>query len=178
MLSIKTYFRNRKLNRMKSHLEVFKTIHRGEYKTARLMTTKKGDSIYLVHTANTRGNQIYSGHIFLITGKKPKGINRLQYTVSRKGEEPYLLIGEMDYERVNQGIGSELIRFLEDIARQQGIITIKGLLSDYELKSHRERLMFFCAKHGFDVVMGKVPIPVMGADFEGLIAVKSLNEQK
>lgn len=151
-------------------LKSFMKIEGEEYQGAKLITTSKGNLVYLAHIAFLKGSKIENGFIYIITGGRSYRTDRLNYVISLCREQPYLLIGDIQYDRINEGIGTELLKYIEEIARSQEVKIIKGWLSDIDLQDHRDRLLHFYSKNGFDITQGIMT----GLNREGLVATKDI----
>jgi GNAT superfamily N-acetyltransferase len=106
--------------------------------------------VYLVHTAV----EADLGNIHILTRNGLDG--NLQYLVGGD-KEKYLRICDTRYQALNQGIGSQILAFLEEIARQKQCDRINGWLSPVDLNDHGDRLLHFCDKNGFMLTEDKMP---------------------
>jgi len=52
----------------------------------------------------------------------------------------------------NRGIGSALLKLMESVARERGVMGIMGDLSDVD-KDHYEKLSYFYKKHGYSFTL-------------------------
>jgi GNAT superfamily N-acetyltransferase len=162
---INKYLYNNRIKQLKARLEKIEIEKGVEYQTQKLIRMKNGDPVYLVHCSSSENGQVNLGYIQVLTSK---GVDRsLKYLVA-EDERRYIKIGAIGHEIRNQGIGTQLLAFLDEIAKQEGIYKITGWLSPVELENHRERLLHFCAKNGYQLTQGKmINIPIAG-----LIATK------
>jgi len=131
------------------------------YQEARLTRTKEGMPVYLIHVAAADD----LGNIHILTRNGLDG--NLQYLVGGE-KEKYLRICDTRYRALNQGIGSEVIAFLEEIARHKQCDRINGWLSPVDLNDHGERLLHFCDKNGFKLTEEKTSY----SNVNGLYATK------
>jgi len=161
------YLYNERLCELNERLEEFKKKNGEVNQTNKLAKTKNGSPIYLVHSPLLEDGQIYAGCIYVLT---TKGFDKsLNYMVV-KDEHNYLKIGDITHEMLNQGIGTELLRYLEEIAGESGINKITAWLSPKDIDTHRERLFYFYKKNGYQIIQRKIP----RLDVEGVYAIKHL----
>lgn len=167
MSFVKDYFYNRKLKQLEQVLKQFEVDLKEDSQTEKLVTTKNRVPVYLVHRTSSENGQIFGGFIYALTTKGI--IGSLNYTV-RRDKEQSLYLTDINYELINQGIGTQALIFLDEIAVKSGIHKITGWLSPLDLKTNKERLLHFYTKNGYQVAEGKDPVWNM----QSLIAVKYL----
>lgn len=164
---ISKFIYNERLRELKEQLEEFKRKKGHESQTNKLTRTKIGSPIYLVHWPLLENGQIYAGCFYVLT---TKGMDRsINYMIVEDGYE-YIKIGDIRHEMVNQGIGTQLLIYLDEIAMQNGIRRITAWLSPKDLDTHKERLFHFYQKNGYHIAQKKIP----RLNVDGIFATKSL----
>ncbi|MEA4926630.1 MAG: GNAT family N-acetyltransferase [Syntrophomonadaceae bacterium] len=159
---IDSYFYNIRLARVQDRREGLKIEKGKEYRGEKLTRVKNGDPLYLINCTSMEKNL---GCIYAITHKR---IDRcLKYLVVAD-QSKYIKIGDLRHEIIGQGIGTQLLIYLEEIARSEGANKITGWLSPVDLNHHRARLLHFYEKNGYQVTQGKMANMII----EGLIATK------
>jgi len=164
---INKYLYNIRLKQLQDCLERIEIEKGMEYQTEKLIKMKNGDPAYLVHCTSSENGHVNMGCIHILTHKGPD--RSLNYLVAAN-EHKYMKIGDIRHEIRNQGIGTQLLVFLDEIAKQEGIYRITAWLSPVDLESHRERLLHFYDKNGYQITQGKIISMII----EGLIATKYL----
>lgn len=150
-----SYFYNKRLKKLEKVLQTYKEEKNESYHTAKLVKTKRGVPVYLVHCILSEDGQIYGGFIFVLTTKGFDGC--LNYEALR-GNGQSIHIGDINHKMLNQGIGSHLLKYLDEIAIENGIKKITGWLSPLDLKSNREKLLHFYGKNGYQIAEEKDPV--------------------
>lgn len=154
MSFIKEYFYNRKLKQLEGCLSEFKKDLNEDCQTEKLIRTKNGAPVYLVHRGTLENGQIYGGFVYAITEKGL--IGSLNYTILRDTEQS-IYIADIHYDLFNQGIGTQALQFLDEIALKISLKKITVWLSPLDLKNNRERLMHFYTKNGYHIAEEKDP---------------------
>jgi hypothetical protein len=159
---INKYLFNLRLARLQEHLDSLKIEKGKEYQGVKLTKMKNGDLIYLTNCISPERNL---GCIYVITRSgADKSLNYLMVHDQYK----YMKIGEIRHKIINQGIGTQMLIYLEEIGRLEGVGKITGWISPIELNDHGERLLHFFEKNGYQVSQGKIVNMII----EGLIATK------
>lgn len=132
-------------------IEVFKEYLNYNYKSHKLIITKQKEKMYLVHeNGNAQDLFNYDGRIYVLSSKGIIGL--LEYEAIKN---PYVLtIKDIQFkepEYYGIGIGTNIIKYLEEYAFEENIILIKGILEQYDIEHYREKLMNFYSKHDFNV---------------------------
>ena len=142
---IKNYLQERKLIALQQNLERFKKYSDNEnyYQGEKLIVTKKGEPIYLVHILIDSCGFI---RVMDINGH----CGRLTYIMQTNDEKSIVSIGDIVHKKLNQGIGTEILIYLEQIAKEANIDVITGWLSPVDF-GHKDRLIHFYIKNGFDI---------------------------
>lgn len=168
---IKNYFfKKREIGKLYRQLDLIKRFPKEKYLGYKLITSKKGRIIFLVHTAFLNLDIIDYGSVYIISGETVNlSSNRLSYVVTQDPNGSYLLIADIIHDRINEGIGTELLNYVDEIARAQGLSFIKGYLSNRDF-DHTDRLLHFYQKNGFSIATGAIP----GSNMEGQIVIKYL----
>ncbi len=167
MSFIQKYIYNKRLKQLDQLLEAYKEERIEDYQPERIIKSKNGAPIYLVHCTSTEDGQLYGGFIYVLTIKGFNGC--LSYTVLRN-KDLCIHIEDINHKILKQGIGTQSLMYLDEIARESSINKITGWLSPIDLGTHRERLLHFYTKNGYQITEGKVP----NLNFEGLIITKIL----
>lgn len=161
---INKHIYNLRLARIQENLESLKIEQGRDYQGAKLVKMKNGDPIYLTNCFSPKENL---GCIFVITRSR---LDRsLNYLVVHD-QYKYIKIGNMRHEIINQGIGTQMLLYLEEIGRLERVSRITAWLSPVDLDSHRERLLHFYEKNGYQLNQGKIA----NMTIKGLIATKSI----
>lgn len=168
---IKNYFiKKRQMGKLYRQLDLIKRFPKEKYLGHKLITSKKGSMMFLVHTAFLNLDRIEYGSLYIINGETVNILsNKLSYVVTREPDGSNLLITDIIHDTINEGIGTELLNYVDEIARAQGLSSIKGYLSNRDF-DHRDRLLHFYQKNGFSMALGEIP----GANMEGQMVIKSL----
>lgn len=153
----------KRMKELEKCLEAYKIEPNDHYEAEKLVETIP---VYLIHCTYSEDGQVYSGNIHVLTSKGFDGT--LSYTINQSCNS--ILIHDIKHKLRNKGIGSQLLIYLEDIAREKGINKIIGWLSPLDLDTHEKRLIHFFKKNGYEIAEGKVP----NLNIEGLIAAKSV----
>lgn len=148
-------------------LEEFKFVKRESYKAEKLIETKKGLPVYLIHSSLSQDGEVYAGNIDVLTGKGFDG--NLKYLVG-SDEDKFIKIGDIRHENLNQGIGTNLLIYMDEIARDLKAPKITGWISPVHLRTHGERLLYFFKKNGYQFT----PKKITGITIRGLIIIKHL----
>ncbi|MGI5921095.1 MAG: hypothetical protein ACOX6I_05100 [Syntrophomonadaceae bacterium] len=156
----------KRMEQLEKQLEVYKSEPNDYYEAEKLVMTKHGVPVYLIHCIYSENEQVYSGNIHVLTARGFSGT--LSYDIEPAGQS--ILIKNINHKPRNQGIGSQLLIYLDEIAKSKGVNKISAWLSPLDLETHRKRLMHFCAKNGYQVAESKVP----NINIDGLIATKML----
>jgi|GEM_PF-2099846 len=160
---------NSRLRRLQECLQKFKNEKGMDYQTAILKKMKNGYPVYLVLCTSSEDGQVYVGCIHVVTTKgSDRGLTYLVVTDECK----YIKIGDIRHETLNQGIGTQMLIILDEIANEYSIYKITAWLSPKDLETHRERLLHFYEKNGYELTQGKDT----DMNIEGLIATKYLRE--
>jgi GNAT superfamily N-acetyltransferase len=164
---INKYLYNNRVIKLKGRLDEFRSDEGVECQTAKLTKMKNGDPVYLIPYTSSEDGQVYVGGINVLTVKGfDRGLNYLVVT----NEFKYIKIGAIKHDTINQGIGTQLLIMLDEIAQQVGIHKITGWLSPLDLETHRERLLHFCDKNGYQLTPGENS----NMNIEGFIYTKYL----
>ncbi len=160
---------NSRLEKLQERLEKFQSEKGIDYRTAKLTKMKNGDPAYLVPCTLSEDGEVYMGCIHVLTTKgADRGLTFLVVTDECK----YIKIGDIRHETVNQGIGTQLLIIIDEMAAKDSIYKITAWLSPQDLETHRERLLHFYEKNGYELTLGKDT----DMNIEGLIATKYLRE--
>jgi GNAT superfamily N-acetyltransferase len=137
--------------RISEDIELFKTYLDSNYKSDKLIITKNREKMYLVHeNGNLKDASNYNGRIYVLSDKGIIGL--LEYEAIKS---PYIItikniqFKEPDY--YGKGIGTSIIKYLQEYALKEKIVLIKGILEQYDIDHYRETLMNFYSKHDFNV---------------------------
>lgn len=132
-------------------IELFKQYIGVKYKSDKLIVTKTKEVVYIVHeNDDCEDSHSYQGHIYVLSCDGIVGL--LTYTTIK--ELSILLIKDMQFKDPKYygiGIGSSIMKQLQEFAIQEKIKLIKGKLSTYDIENNRDRLMNFYSKHDFNV---------------------------
>lgn len=162
---INKYMYNIRLGHMQEQLEKL-TIEKGKnYLSEKLTITKNGDPLYLINYSSIENGYLDLGCIHVLT---PKGFDRNLHYLVVPDKNKYIKIGDIRHEIICQGIGTQLLIFLEEIAKSEGINKITAWLSPVDLDNHRDRLLHFYEKNGYQITQGKINNMLI----EGLMAAK------
>lgn len=161
------YLYNRRLKKLDKLLRNFKTQNNQTYHTEKLVKTRRGKPVYLVHCFSAEDDQCEGGFIYVLT---TKGFDGCLNYIDLKENEQRIRIVDLNHKKHNKGIGSQLLKYLEEIIANNGVSMIIAPLSPIVLKSHGDRLMHFFEKNGYRLTVEKDPI----LKIKGLIAAKSL----
>lgn len=139
---IKKYIEDRNENLLKRKIKGLRINPEG-FKGEKFIKTKYSQSIYFVH--------LNFGILGVIKILSIKGyLGKLSYTLNNSGGKRAINIGDIQYKLVNQGIGSELINYLEEIADGEKVTYLTGWISPVDF-DHKERLLHFYQKNGFEI---------------------------
>lgn len=161
------YIYNERIRKLKERLEDFKRKNGTQNQTNKLTKTKNGLPIYLVHCPLSEDEQLYAGSIYVLT---TQGLDKCLNYMVVTDEYEYIKIGAIRHEMVNQGIGTQLLIFLDEKAAESGINRITAWLSPRDLDTHRERLFHFYKKNGYTITQKKIP----SLNVDGIFATKCL----
>lgn len=132
-------------------IELFKEYLDYQYKSSKLIFSKNREQMYLIHENDNKSDILsYSGRIYVLSVKGIIGL--LEYDAIKN--LCMITIKDIQFklpEYYGIGIGSGLIKFLQEYAIKENVILIKGNLEPYDIEYNRERLMNFYAKHDFNV---------------------------
>ncbi|MEN6325348.1 MAG: GNAT family N-acetyltransferase [Syntrophomonas sp.] len=167
---MQNYLYKKRIKNLEIRLEVFKSEPNEYYRTEKLVETKRGVPVYLIHCTYSEDEQTYSGNIHVLTSKGFDGT--LSYDIEPTGQS--IKICDIKHTLKNQGIGAQLLIYLDEIARESGINKVTGWLSPIDLDTHRERLIHFYEKNGYQIAEGRVP----NLNIDGLIATKYLYKER
>ncbi|PKM77810.1 MAG: hypothetical protein CVU90_04985 [Firmicutes bacterium HGW-Firmicutes-15] len=167
MSFLQKYLFNKRLKQLEELLEAYKKERNEDCQTKKTTKTKNGAPIYLVHCPSLEEGQLFGGFIYLLTTKGFDGC--LSYTVLRDKEQ-WIHIDDIHHKILNQGIGTQLLMYIDEISRESNIKRIIAWLSPIDLGSHKERLLHFYMKNGYQIAEGKDPVWTN----QGLIATKYL----
>lgn len=122
-----------------------------KYKSNKLIETKNKEKIYLVHeNDNSEDKANYRGQIYVLSNSGIIGL--LVYEAIRN---PHVItiknihFSHPDYYGI--GIGTGLIKYLQEYAITEEVKLIKGILDQYDIDHYRDTLMNFYAKHDFNI---------------------------
>jgi GNAT superfamily N-acetyltransferase len=163
---LKNYIYKKKLKKLEDKLAVYKYEPNEYYQTEKFVKTKRGVPVYLIHCTYSEDGQVYSGNIHVLTTKGFDGT--LSYIIDTKSQS--IRICDIKHKLRNQGIGAQLLIYLDEIAKESSINKITGWLSPLDLDTHREKLLHFLSQNGYKIAEGKVP----NLNIDGLIATKIL----
>lgn len=132
-------------------IEFFKQYIGAKYKSDKLIVTKTKEKVYIVHeNEDCEGNYSYQGHIYVLSSAGIVGL--LNYTAIK--DPSILLIKDIQFKDPKYygiGIGSAIMKQIQEFAIKERIKLIKGELSSYDIENNRDRLMNFYSKHDFNV---------------------------
>lgn len=166
MSFLQDYLNKKRMKKLEDRFEIYKSQPNEYYQTEKLVRTKNGIPAYLIHCTYSEDGQVYSGCIHVLTAKGFYGT--LSYTI----ESPEIIkICAIKHKHRNKGIGTQLLMYLEELARERGINKIICWLSPLYLENHREQLLHFYFKNGYQIAEGNVP----NLNIEGLMAAKYLS---
>lgn len=157
----------KRLKQLNLPLEEFKLGKSDCYKTNKLIQTKNGLPVYLIHSALSQDGEVFGGSIDVLTNQGFDG--NLKYLVG-SDEDKFVKIGDIRHGNLNQGIGTQLLIYLDDIARELDAKKITGWISPVHLRNHGERLLYFYKKNGYQITPEKIP----SLSIKGLFATKYL----
>lgn len=152
---------NWRLSQLEQILADSKNRIRDGYQEEKLTQTKDGLPVYLIHVSVEDD----LGNIHVLTTGGLDG--HLQYLVGGNSSK-YLRICDTKHQALNQGIGSEILQYLEEVARQKQCDRIIGWLSPIDLNDHGDRLLHWCDKNGYQITEEKTPY----SNMKGLYATK------
>lgn len=161
------YLYNQKFKKLKENLIAFKEEQNESYQTEKLIKTTRGVPVYLVHCTSSEDGQLYGGFIYVLTTKGFNGC--LNYTVLNRNDQS-IHVSDISHKIYNQNIGSQLLMFLDEIAMNNNIKKITACISPIDINTHKERLLHFYMKNGYQIADGKDPV----WKIQGLIATKYL----
>lgn len=143
---LKNYSEKKSLNAINNHLERLLSIddYKECYLGRKLVKTKNRDNVCLVHFIFEQMGIIKAIDRYGNGGK-------LTYLFLRDENNNYIKIGDIEYKKINQGIGSEALFYLCEFAQQNNVKYIKGWLAPVDLSNHKERLIHFYKKNGFKI---------------------------
>lgn len=139
---IKRYIDNKNEKLLKKNVDHLIT-DPDDYKGKKLVKTKNGQSLYFVQL------NIESLEIIKVIGTKGY-LGKLTYVFNDSEGQRSINIGDIQHKPVNQGIGSELIKYLEETAKAENITYLTGWVSPVDF-DHKERLLHFYQKNGFEI---------------------------
>jgi hypothetical protein len=132
-------------------IELFKNYLDLKYKSNKLIVTKTRERMYLVHENNDEPDtSSFDGRIYVLSTSGIIGL--LTYELIKMPR--VILIKDIQYKEPDYygiGIGSGIINFLQNYAKEKKIGLIKGTLDTYDIENNRERLMNFYSKHDFNI---------------------------
>jgi GNAT superfamily N-acetyltransferase len=163
---MQNYFYKKRIKKLQKRLDIFKSEPNDYYRAEKLVQTKRGVPVYLIHCTYSEDGQEYSGCIYVLTTKGFDGA--LSYTIEPSGQS--IIIRGINHKIKNKGIGTQLLIYLDEIARGTGDNKITGWLSPIDLETHGKRLIHFYERNGYQVAEGKVP----NLNIDGLIVTKYL----
>lgn len=161
---MQNYLYKKRIKKLEERLEVFKSEPNDYYQAEKLVQTKRGVPVYLIHSSYSEDGQVYSGNIHVLNTKGFDG--SLSYTIEPSCQT--ITICAISHKLRNQGIGTQLLIYLDEIAGKSSINKITGWLSPLDLETHRKRLFHFFSKNGYQITEGKVP----NLNIDGLFATK------
>lgn len=132
-------------------IEVFKQYLDYKYKSNKLIVNKKREKMYLVHeNSNEEDVSNYSGRLYVLSIKGIIGL--LEYEAIKT---PYVItiksIQFKDPDYYGIGLGSALLKYLQEYASEENVTLIKGVLEAYDVEHYREKLKNFYSKHDFNI---------------------------
>ncbi|GEM_PF-631239 len=149
------YERLKNEDNLKYNLEKKKYNLKVHFESEKLIKDKKGESLYLINFLDKQSNSFYerTGDIYFVSELGDEG--KLFYSIKRnifdKENEEYIEIIDILPERNNLGIGTEALKYLEEIALKNSIKYIVGELSPVDLQDHQDRLLHFYQKNGYKI---------------------------
>lgn len=161
------YLYNRRLKKLDKRMHDFRSLNNKTYQTEKLVKTKRGRPVYLVHCIAPEDDPFNGGFIYVLTTKGFEGC--LNYILFKSSEERIKIVN-LNHKKQNQGLGSQMLNYLDELAAIYGINMIFAPLSPIDLRSHGDRLMHFFEKNGYRITAEKDPI----LNVKGLIAAKSV----
>lgn len=151
---IPEYEKLKNVDNLKYHLEQ-KKYNRNDFESEKLVRVKNEKDIYLINFLDSERNVFFGGRggdIYFVSKFGDEG--KLFYSINssfNKESEEYIKIIDILPERYNLGIGTEALKYLEEIAVKHGIKRIVGELSFVDLSTHEERLIHFYKKNGYTI---------------------------
>lgn len=137
---------------LQTDFDRFKQYLKDDFKHYKIISTNSDETVYLIHIDYADGRKrIYHGKIYIQTINGI--ISVLSYECYDYKRE--IIIHDIapynDKSYYCKGIGSELIDFLKQIAKEKKWLLLKGSLSPNDLQDHGERLIYFYTKKGFTI---------------------------
>lgn len=152
---VREYEEYRYSNPIKFHLGHKKFYLGDTYKGEKEIRSKTGRQVFLINSCIEEKN-IFSQQSGTISFIAEQGeIGTLDYAIhyppsSLNENEPFIEIVDIPGKQcINEGIRSEAIKYLEEIAVSKNIRKLTGMLSSVDLDDHKERLLYFYTKNGF-----------------------------
>lgn len=154
------YEKFKNVDNLKYYLEKMKYNLASYYSGEKVIKTKNGDEIYFVNSLSYEKDSLFgrNGSIYFISELGDYG--KLYYSIKEDlfsdNKEPYVEIIDIVPIKINIGIGSEALKYLEEIIVENNIKQIKGDLSPNDLKNHGDRLIHFYQKNGYEIRGNKI----------------------
>lgn len=140
-----------KSGNLKLDLECFKLYLKNNFKSAKFAVSKYGDDLCLIHVHNNEMECTYHGKIYIMTIKGILGA--LSYECFKMRNKVVIHNFETSWtrENINRGIGTEVLKYMDEIAFEAKWKEIDGFLCESDLKMLGSMLYHFYKKNGFEI---------------------------
>lgn len=148
------YSKFKNVDNLKYYLEKKKYDLQAHFESEKLVKDKRGEDLYLINFLDKQNNFSYehTGDIYVVSefGDEGKLFYSIKHDIFDSKNEDYIEIVDILPERYNIGIGTEVLKYLEEIAIKYNVKHIVGELSPVDF-DHKDRLLHFYKKNGYEI---------------------------
>ncbi|MTI47975.1 MAG: GNAT family N-acetyltransferase [Firmicutes bacterium] len=136
----------------------YKNRHKENYLDHNVIKTVKNNDVCLFNVLLSKSNNPNISFYRIRIFNYKEHIGYVNYSMDIGEENSNLYIRDINIEDkwINEGIGTKIIEYLEKIANLEGLVYIRGELSEYDIEDHGDRLINFYNKNGFQIKVDKI----------------------